>query len=414
MSFTIRRNVKSYSDINHNFHVLDWLMRGNIDSDNINSVSVDKISGSIVADEVTIGASTTFEEGYDYTGKLTYLSESGIYTGVIYADQIHLGNIEHEDGMTVIRGGYLNADVIEANSIIAEKLNVNDLSAISGNFTDLTCGSDSDYVTLYESAGKPYVTFVDSDVIRMGLTSDRLQLFTSEGNYGGTLIGEEEDTYGLPAITMVSPFMSRLLSVDSVHSFDRSSGIASRVHSNDLEIKPDVQMFAIDSHEAYEVIELTITNGCTSNGNVTLTLDEVDYVISLTTTEDTAEKVATAIYDHMIAVVDIETLWTIERDGAVVTFTAVTAENKEEPAYVDTDTTGATGSIESTTLGYVVNTACAVTLDEDVNILCTHGTIQLDGYTEIAGIDATDPTKRYKFTKDGAGGTGIINFTCEA
>ena len=246
MSFAIRRNVKSNADINHNFHVLDWLLRGNISTENINSVSVDKISGTIRADEVTIGANTFFEEGYDYRGKMTYLNEEGIYTGKIYASQIELGSIGQEEGMTVIRGGYLNTETIEASSITADKLYVNDLTAITANFTQLQSGSPSDYIALYESGGNPYVTFVDSGEIRMGLTSDRMQFFTSLGNYGGTIIAEEDPDWSMPAITMASTFMTRNISLDAFVGFGRSSGMATRVHSGDLELSPSMQMYAMD------------------------------------------------------------------------------------------------------------------------------------------------------------------------
>jgi len=130
MSFAIRRNVKSFSDINHNFHVLDWLLRGNLDTDNVREISSVKITGVLEAEEIIIGANTAFEEGYDYRGKLTYLNSQGIYTGRIYANQIELGGIEEDDtGTTVIQGGYLNTQVIEAGTITTEKLAAGSVTA---------------------------------------------------------------------------------------------------------------------------------------------------------------------------------------------------------------------------------------------------------------------------------------------
>jgi hypothetical protein len=415
MSFAIKRNVKTTSDINHNFHVLDWLLRGNLSTENIGSISVDKITGSLRATEIIIGASTEFEAGYDYRGKLTYLSESGIYTGKIYASQIELGSMDEEDGMTIIRGGYLNTETIEASSITADKLFVNDLTAITANFTYLRSGSVSDYVELYESAGKPYVNFIDSDKLRMGLTSDRLQFFTTLGNYGGTLVAEEDPMWNLPAITVASSFMARMISVDSFVGFDRSSGVASRIHSGDLNIPPELQIYTLDFHEETEVDKLTITDGCTADGDVTLTLNEVDYIVALTTTEDTAEKVAIAIYNHLDSVVDFDLLWTMVRDGAVITFTSVDTGSRTAPVYTDTDTTGATGTAEVVTAGYIVDTAAYIALDaHGDSIASPFGNIDLVGITRIYGINAEDMNRGYKITKNGAGGIGIINFTCES
>lgn len=249
MSFMLRRNTKNFNDVNHNFHVVDWLLRGHIDSSNINSVEAVKIEGTLQADQVVVGEGTSFEEGYDYRGKVTQLTNEGVYTGKVYANQIEVAGFEQDDdGKTTIKGGYINTDVLEANSIEADKLRVNDLSAVSAYFTELYTGSASDFVYIYEEDDRPYINFYDANTLRMGLSSDRMQLFTSMGAYGGVILGEEDPDYGLPSITMASPFMSRILSRDPLEDTLRSSGMATRVHVGDLLLPPELQLYAVDQY----------------------------------------------------------------------------------------------------------------------------------------------------------------------
>jgi len=246
MSFMLRRSTKNFNDVNHNFHVVDWLLRGHIDSSNVREIEALKISGVLQANQIVVGSGTAFEEGYDYRGKVTQLTDEGVYTGKIYANQIEVAGFKDEDGKTTIEGGYINTDVLEANSIEADKLRVNDLSAVSAYFTELYTGSATDFVYLYEEENRPYINFYDDNTLRMGLTSDRMQLFTSVGAYGGVIMGEEDPDYGLPSITMGSPFMARVLSRDPLEDTFRSAGMATRVHVGDLLISPDLQIYAAD------------------------------------------------------------------------------------------------------------------------------------------------------------------------
>ena len=277
MSFMLRRSTKNFNDVNHNFHVVDWLLRGHIDSSNVREIEALKISGVLQANQIVVGSGTAFEEGYDYRGKVTQLTDEGVYTGKIYANQIEVAGFKDEDGKTTIEGGYINTDVLEANSIEADKLRVNDLSAVSAYFTELYTGSATDFVYLYEEEDKPYINFYDANTLRMGLTSDRIQFFTSVGAYGGLIIGEEDPTYGLPAITMSSPFMARIMSRDPMEDTTRSAGLATRVHVGDLLLPPEMQSYAVDYYGESEVTELQITSGATSDGNMIVTFDGIEY-----------------------------------------------------------------------------------------------------------------------------------------
>ena len=161
MSFNLRRRTRSFNDIDHNFHVLDWLLRGHLDDSNVRELSAGRVEGLLEVEELIVGAPGV---GEDVEQKLTHIRHDGLYTGKIYANQIELGGFEEdEDGRTQIRGGYLNTDVIEAESITtehleaesitAEKLQINNLLEIS---TELGGGGvflSVDGLSVYDDQG---------------------------------------------------------------------------------------------------------------------------------------------------------------------------------------------------------------------------------------------------------------------
>ena len=89
---------------------------------------------------------------------------------------------------------------------------------------------------------------------------------------------------------------------------------------------------------------LTITNECTTDGDVTITIDGVDYAVTLATTDDTAAKVATEIETELNKVTAITEEWTLSRSDAVITFTADNEGEKVDIKYAVGDT-GATGEV---------------------------------------------------------------------
>lgn len=155
-----------------------------------------------------------------------------------YADQILQ---QMADGVYPYEGTF-----IEETKIYTPELHSPLVIGLEGFFKELIAGSSDNYMHLLDDEGSPYLNFYDDDTLRMELTSDRMQLYTTAGDYGGALLGQEDPTHGLPAITMLSPFMSRLLSFDSNYGLDRSTGIATRVHSGDLSLKPELQLYALD------------------------------------------------------------------------------------------------------------------------------------------------------------------------
>lgn len=72
-----------------------------------------------------------------------------------------------------------------------------------------------------------------------------------------------------------------------------------------------------------EVAQLTVTEGATASGNLTVTLDGTAVTIGVLDTDDTAAKVAAKI------AAGTYTGWTAKAEGDVVTFTASVKEAKE-------------------------------------------------------------------------------------
>ena len=98
---------------------------------------------------------------------------------------------------------------------------------------------------------------------------------------------------------------------------------------------------------AAEVDTLTITAIPTEAGNITITLNGIDYEVAVDpTTETTATKVATAIKNGFAS----DANWTVTSSSAVVTFTAKAVGAKLPPAFKG-GTTGVTGTFAVTTEG---------------------------------------------------------------
>lgn len=76
-----------------------------------------------------------------------------------------------------------------------------------------------------------------------------------------------------------------------------------------------------------EVAQLTVTEGATASGNLTVTLDGTAETIAVANTDDTAAKVAAKIAAGSY------TGWTAKAEGDVVTFTASANESKKDPAF---------------------------------------------------------------------------------
>lgn len=94
-----------------------------------------------------------------------------------------------------------------------------------------------------------------------------------------------------------------------------------------------------------EVIELTVTDGATVDGDISIVLrDATPVVVSILSTDvaaDIATKIGTETYDG----------WTASSDGAVVTFTAEDKEAKEGINSITGGDTGVDGTFDIVTPG---------------------------------------------------------------
>ena len=90
------------------------------------------------------------------------------------------------------------------------------------------------------------------------------------------------------------------------------------------------------------IMELTITNECTTDGDVIITVDNVDYEVALTTALNTAALVAEAVVAELNQKTAITEEYTLSRTDAVITFTADSVGERQDVLYDSADT-GATG-----------------------------------------------------------------------
>lgn len=105
------------------------------------------------------------------------------------------------------------------------------------------------------------------------------------------------------------------------------------------------EVFTADSIAGVkEVVRVTVTGGCTENGNVGITLNGTNTDIAVTTAESSANAVAAKIAAGSF------TGWTAKQGGASVEFTKEAAGECTAPS-VNPNETGVTASVEVVTKG---------------------------------------------------------------
>lgn len=97
-----------------------------------------------------------------------------------------------------------------------------------------------------------------------------------------------------------------------------------------------------------EVSSLAVTSGCTANGNCQVVLDGITFTVALTTAQNTATLVATAI--RAASFVSGSQVWTTGGSGTTVTFTSNKYKAATDATYSDNGT-GATGTMTTSTQG---------------------------------------------------------------
>lgn len=134
----------------------------------------------------------------------------------------------------------------------------------------------------------------------------------------------------------------------------------------------------------FEVASLSVSGSATASGNVTVTLDGVAKTIAITN-GDTATNVATAIRNTAFAG------WTTGGTTTTVTFTATVKGAKTDATY-SAGTTGATGTMTTTTQGDSIPTTITIT-----------GTPKNDAKIMVIAVDGTQVI--------GTNSTGTVTFT---
>lgn len=131
---------------------------------------------------------------------LLRLSELG---ELAWEDKVELAKL----GSTIIEGGFLRTELIQAKSIRAAHLNVDDLSAISGQFSRLMAGvPDGARLEMGQKNGQPFLNMYDAGELRIEVLQDRIN-FYSEGAQQAYIQAYERNSGGYfrdPGVEIVS------------------------------------------------------------------------------------------------------------------------------------------------------------------------------------------------------------------
>jgi len=122
------------------------------------------------------------------------------------------------------------------------------------------------------------------------------------------------------------------------------------------------QLTEADATNNFETASLTVTAACSTSGNVTVTLNEVDETVAIVGTDDingVATKIRAASFSG----------WTTGGADAVVTFTCDTSGNKTDATYAE-GSTGATGTMTTSQQG----TDPALTFSDDIEAIECYNT----------------------------------------
>jgi hypothetical protein len=300
--------------------------------------------------------------------------------------------------------GQVDSVNIRENSIQADRMDVNDLTAITATFSELKAGSTFDYMYLYSAEGKPYIDIFSDDTKRLSIQEDAINFYTEAGELGGFILGEETDT-GIPSVSVITPWQTRLMSIDpNVELGTRYALIYTDSPSGAMDSSPMATMYTYD-----EEGDSPVSSGINISENIvmmsqygSIALTSYKNGVGLYTTHEDGNialeadhgMVGIVAYDNEIALTSYKNgvgLYTTHEDGNI----ALEADH------------GMVGIVAYDNEVEIVSWTDDVTIGSllgDVNLNTPYGETNADIRGTINGWD---------IQKNGTDGSGIINFKCE-
>jgi len=274
---------KFATSVNINFGILARLLYGGLDSINVRE-------GGLSINNIRDLADLDFDIG-------EWLKEIDKYFEEAVGD---LGELSRHDaverallGETILEGGYLRTGFVDASRIDtghlnAERIQVDDLTALTSNFTLLRAGSEEHYMRIYAADDRPFFELFQDEVRRLGIVEDMIQFFDQDGYAGGFIFADSLE--GQPAISLMAPWNARVISPDFTipNIYDRYAVFGTEILQGVYDVPPVAYMRVWDQYDAnvFSVVRLgaTVDKGgirirAAGEGNLTLQTDQGNIAI---------------------------------------------------------------------------------------------------------------------------------------
>jgi len=158
-----------------------------------------------------------------------------------WEDRVELAKL----GSTIIEGGFLRTELIQAKSIGAEQLNVDDLSAISGQFSRLMAGVPGEArLEMGQEGDDPFLRMYDSNSqLRVSLLQDRLDFHDELGRFGGSFFAYRYNDagYDMPRLEMRTETDFLLMAMEAGADINAPSAY---LHVSNIDNNPSIYMRA--------------------------------------------------------------------------------------------------------------------------------------------------------------------------
>ena len=306
--------------------------------------------------------------GVNPTGK-NYLQD---YSYFLYPyEEDELGN--------VVASSYYMSDslcgsILDYNDLLEEKQGISDVAEDGTTITNIKMTShglvDGDWIVnrTRNNAYRKVIKIDDNNVIATSIadqTSGDTIIKYSDGTFRKLLFEEEEFQTELTTLEteLVALQDELIILLDNVAICEETGGSFGGhdltywiTQRDNKEIEIDSKKTSIDTKKAeiYSIkYEITVTNGATSDGDITFTIDGTDIVVAVNSGDSTSD-VATKINTAFNELYDFNgLLYKSSVDSSVVTLCYYVVDDKADiiTIFVDTDITGVTTSISDTNFG---------------------------------------------------------------